>query len=41
MKCPKCESENVEVNGLFYVCNDCGQLDDSTFEMITEGSNEV
>jgi len=35
MKCPKCESENVDVNGIFYRCLDCGQIDDSTFKMIT------
>ena len=36
MKCPKCGSKNVEVNGLYYKCRDCGQLDDSTFGMIME-----
>lgn len=36
MKCPKCGSENVEVNGLYYKCLHCGQLDDSTFSMIME-----
>jgi len=39
MKCPKCGSTNVEVNGLYYLCHDCGQLDDSTFSMIMEGSH--
>ena len=36
MNCPKCNSENVDVNGIFYSCKDCGQIDDSTFSMITE-----
>ena len=36
MKCPKCGSKKVEVNGLYYKCLDCGQLDDSTFDMIME-----
>jgi len=36
MKCPKCGSENVEVNGLYYKCLHCGQLGDSTFSMIME-----
>lgn len=38
MKCPKCGSTDVEVNGLYYKCNSCGYLDDSTLEMIMEGS---
>ena len=38
MKCPKCESMNVDVNGLFYHCLNCGQIDDSTFGMIMENS---
>jgi anaerobic ribonucleoside-triphosphate reductase len=36
MKCPVCGSTDCEVNGLFYLCNNCGQLDDSTFSMIME-----
>jgi len=39
MKCPNCGSENVEVNGLYYKCRDCRQLDDSTFSMIMEACN--
>ena len=37
MKCPKCGSTDVEVNGLYYHCFSCGEIDDSTFGMITEG----
>jgi hypothetical protein len=36
MKCPKCESYNVIVNGLYYHCEDCGEIDDSTFNQIME-----
>jgi hypothetical protein len=36
MKCPVCKSENVDVNGIYYHCNNCGQIDDSTFSMIME-----
>ena len=36
MKCPKCKSKHVIVNGLYYQCQDCGDLDDSTFSMFTE-----
>jgi hypothetical protein len=36
MICPKCQSKDVEVNGLFYKCFNCGHLDDSTFDMFTE-----
>ena len=38
MECPKCKSKDVDVNGIFYRCNSCGQIDDSTFSMITEPS---
>lgn len=34
MGCNKCGSENLDVNGLFYTCKDCGDIDDSTFSMI-------
>jgi hypothetical protein len=37
MNCPKCKSKNVDVNGIFYHCLECGQIDDSTFSMIMEG----
>jgi len=36
MECPKCKSKKVIVNGLYYQCQDCGDLDDSTFSMIME-----
>jgi len=32
--CQKCGSKNLTVNGIFYVCQDCGNTDDSTFSMI-------
>ena len=35
-RCNKCNSENLVVNGLFYVCKDCGDIDDSTWTMIKE-----
>jgi hypothetical protein len=38
MRCPKCNSINVNVNGLFYHCLDCGELDDSTWAMLIEDS---
>jgi hypothetical protein len=41
MECPKCKSKNVEVNGLYYQCQDCGDLDDSTFSMITEDNKFI
>jgi transposase-like protein len=41
MKCPKCNSENVEVNGLYYHCLDCDELDDSTFSMIMETTKRI
>jgi len=34
--CNKCGSLNLEVNGLFYVCGDCGDVDDSTYGMVTD-----
>lgn len=37
MKCPKCKSSDVDVNGIYYKCNACGDIDDSTFSMIVEG----
>jgi hypothetical protein len=41
MKCTKCGSYNVEVNGLYWICRDCGELDDSTFEQIMEDAELV
>ena len=38
MKCPKCGSKNVDVNGIYFHCKDCGEIDDSTFSMIMEGA---
>lgn len=32
--CKKCGSEDLDVNGLYYICNKCKYLDDSTFDMI-------
>lgn len=34
MTCKKCRSSNLDVNGIYYVCKDCGNIDDSTFDMI-------
>ena len=34
MTCKVCGSHNLDVNGIFYICKDCGDTDDSTFEMI-------
>jgi formate dehydrogenase maturation protein FdhE len=36
MKCPKCKSKNVDVNGIFYRCLNCGHIDDTTFNMLNE-----
>lgn len=36
MTCLKCGSSNLDVNGIFYTCLDCGDIDDSTFSMITK-----
>ena len=40
-KCGKCGSEDLEVNGLYYVCNKCKYLDDSTFSMIMSRAEKV
>lgn len=41
-KCPNCESDDLEINGLYYKCRKCGHLDDSTFEMLmSPGSGYV
>ena len=40
-KCGKCKSENLDVNGIFYTCLDCGNVDDSTFTMIMERSERA
>jgi hypothetical protein len=36
MSCGRCGSTNLNVNGLFYTCKNCGFIDDSTFEMIMQ-----
>lgn len=41
MICPKCKSENVNVNGIFWHCQDCDAMDDSTFEQIMEECEKV
>ena len=34
--CPKCKTEikSENINSLYYTCDNCGFLDDSTFDMI-------
>lgn len=41
MTCKKCKSSNLEVNGIFYKCLDCGDIDDSDFEMIMKRTSKV
>lgn len=33
-KCPNCGKYNLDINGLFFTCKDCGFIDDTTFNMI-------
>jgi hypothetical protein len=40
MRCHNCQSMNVDVNGIFFKCNDCEFVDDSTFDMIFETINQ-
>ena len=39
--CGKCGSEDLNVNGLYYICNNCKHLDDSTFNMIMSRANKL
>lgn len=34
--CPRCGSDDVEVNGLLYHCRRCNDVDDSTLSMIID-----
>ena len=41
VRCPNCKSEDVQVTGIYILCNSCGFIDDSTFEQIMDGATLV
>ena len=41
--CPKCKSEikSENINGLYYKCNDCDFIDDSTLDIMFKFGNFI
>ena len=38
---PKCNSENIDVTGIYIHCKDCDFIDDSTFDQIMENAIKI